>query len=363
MGRRTAPLFLLGLLLAGCASAPPVLELQPDGPVSRVWPQPPERPRFRYVGELRGQENFRSARRGLARAGERMLRLVVGLGARRERPRELQRPVGVAVDETSGRVFVADVSRQAVYVFDRRAGRLLIWERAGEDAAFLSPVGLAPTGDGGVWVSDSALGRVVRLDRDGRPVRVLKEGLERPTGLAWDGTVGDGTAGDGAAGRLYVADTAADRIRVFDGEGRPLGVLGRPGEGPGELNGPTFLFLRAGRLYVADTLNARIQALDPRDGRPLLVFGRRGRYLGDTPRPKGVAVDQDGRIYVVESYFDFLLVFDAQGRLLLPIGGTGSAPGQFYLPAGAWADGRDRVYVADSFNGRVVVLEYLRGGG
>ncbi|RMD79394.1 MAG: 6-bladed beta-propeller [Gammaproteobacteria bacterium] len=349
---------LPALLLAGCAGAPAVLELQPDAPpggrVERVWPQPPERARFRYLGELRGEENFRSPRRGVARAGARVLRFLVGLGGRQERPRILQRPVGVAVDEAAGRVYVADVSRQAVYVFDERAGRLLLWDRSGPRAGFLSPVGVAPAGDGGVWVSDSALKVVVRLDAGGRPVARIGPGpFQRPTGLAYDP----------AAGRLYVADTAADRILVLDGQGRVLGTLGRSGEGPGELNGPTFLCLHEGRLYVADTLNARIQVLDPRDGRPLLVFGRRGVYLGDTPRPKGVAVDRDGRIYVVESYFDFLLVFDAQGRLLLPIGGTGSAPGRFYLPAGAWADGHDRVYVADSFNGRVVVLQYLRGGG
>ena len=70
---------------------------------------------------------------------------------------------------------------------------------------------------------------------------------------------------------------------------------------------------------------------------------------------------RDGNIYVVEGYYDHLLVYDAQGRFLLPIGGTGKAPGQFYLPAGAWTDGRDRIFVADMFNGRVSVFQYLGG--
>jgi DNA-binding beta-propeller fold protein YncE len=76
-------------------------------------------------------------------------------------------------------------------------------------------------------------------------------------------------------------------------------------------------------------------------------------------RPKGVAVGADGRIYVVESYYDHLLIFDDGGRLLLPIGGTGNAPGKFYLPSGVWTDSRQRVYVADMFNGRVMVFKEL----
>jgi DNA-binding beta-propeller fold protein YncE len=47
---------------------------------------------------------------------------------------------------------------------------------------------------------------------------------------------------------------------------------------------------------------------------------------------------------------------------LLPIGGTGSGVGQFYQPGGVWIDQRDRIYVADTFNGRVVVLQYLKEG-
>jgi len=65
---------------------------------------------------------------------------------------------------------------------------------------------------------------------------------------------------------------------------------------------------------------------------------------------------------VVESYFDYLLIFNAAGQLLLPIGGTGSGVGQFYQPGGVWIDQRDRIYVADTFNGRVVVLQYLKEG-
>ena len=98
------------------------------------------------------------------------------------------------------------------------------------------------------------------------------------------------------------------------------------------------------------------------DGRPLESVGQRGLYVGNLTRPKGVAVDADGNLYVVESYYDHLLVFSPSGEFLLPIGGTGNAVGQFYLPAGVWADARGRLFVADMYNGRVVIFQYLGGG-
>ena len=111
---------------------------------------------------------------------------------------------------------------------------------------------------------------------------------------------------------------------------------------------------------MADTMNARVQVFDLA-GKALLQVGQRGLYLGNLVRPKGVAVDAEGNIYVVESYHDHLLVYDKTGRFLMAIGGTGKANGEFYLPAGVWTDRDNRIFVADMFNGRVVVFQFLGG--
>jgi len=90
-------------------------------------------------------------------------------------------------------------------------------------------------------------------------------------------------------------------------------------------------------------------------------IGARGLTVGSLVRPKGVAVDSEGNVYVVESYYDHLLVFNRRGEFLMPIGGVGQETGKFYLPAGVWVDGRNRVFVADMFNGRVMVFQFLGG--
>jgi len=243
------------------------------------------------------------------------------------------------------------VSRSAVYVFDESGGQLHVWEMAGDNLRFETPVGIVSHPQGDVFVADAELAAVVHLDKKGDPQGLLGQGLlQRPTGLALDPE----------RGRLFVADSKAHDIKVFDLDGQWLETIGRRGEGDGEFNGPTFLAFVKNQLYVTDTLSSRVQILDA-DGQFIRAMGKRGLYLGDLPRPKGVAADSDGNVYVVESYYDYLLVFNDKGEFLLPIGGTGSGIGEFFLPAGVWVDSHDRVYVADAFNGRVMIFQYLSG--
>ena len=110
---------------------------------------------------------------------------------------------------------------------------------------------------------------------------------------------------------------------------------------------------------VNDTLNFQIKRYD-RSGQLLGSFGAEGDGPGTFARPKGVAVDADGNIWVVDALFDNVQIFDDQGRLLLVIGGPGQAEGEFWSPVGIAMQG-DEVFIADTFNNRIQVLKYHGG--
>lgn len=74
----------------------------------------------------------------------------------------------------------------------------------------------------------------------------------QPAGIAWDG------------GRLFVADSEAAEIAVFDGSGRSLGRWGRKGRGPGEFESPVMAAPRGDLTYVADSIGRRIAIFDQR---------------------------------------------------------------------------------------------------
>ncbi len=344
---------LLMVLSLGCSATHDVRRFTLDTGVESkaehpVWPRAPELPRYLYAGELTGEENF--PRVGAEEPGraQRFFAWLVGLGQERREPVVLQRPLGGTVDG-AGRVYVTDVSRQAVYRFDPVTPGLDVWQEAAPGQRFRSPIAVAMGPGDEVLVTDAELHRVYRLGPDGAPRgEIGADQLRRPTGIARDGPRGE----------IYVADTEAHDIKVFDDAGGLVRRIGHEGREEGALNAPTYIAFRDDRLYVTDTLNARIQVFS-REGEPLNTIGERGLFVGNLVIPKGVSVDDEGHVYVVESYYDHLLVFDSDGRFLLPIGGSGKESGQFYLPAGVWTDPNGRVYVADMFNGRVEVFQFL----
>jgi len=270
---RLLSVLFLTALLAGCATEKAVLRLNlsPAAETRRILYPPvgdSEVPRYVYIGELVGEQNFVVPESKEKNYFVSILKALAGWLENQD-PVVLQRPQSGVVDE-DGRILVTDVSRGAVYVFDERQGVLDVWEYAEGFRHFSAPSGIALGPEGRVFVADADLRRVVMLDRNGKGIGVIgRDQLLRPTGLAWDATTA----------LLYVADTQDHQIKVFDMTGRLVRQIGQRGEGPGEFNFPTYLALAPGRLIVADTMNARIQVIPLEDGGKPVVFGRRGTRL------------------------------------------------------------------------------------
>jgi DNA-binding beta-propeller fold protein YncE len=101
-----------------------------------------------------------------------------------------------------------------------------------------------------------------------------------------------------------------------------------------------------------------VQVLD-REGKFRYAIGRIGEGRGEMFRPKGVGVDSEGHLYVVEAVRGMVQVFDDAGNLLYYFGQRGSGFGEFQLPTGLWIDSNDRVLIVDSYNRRVQVFHYF----
>ncbi|HZP24014.1 MAG TPA: 6-bladed beta-propeller, partial [Terriglobales bacterium] len=120
---------------------------------------------------------------------------------------------------------------------------------------------------------------------------------------------------------------------------------------------PTELRLDGKDLLVTDAMNFRVQAMD-RSGQFEYGLGNIGDTAGAMFRPKGIGVDSEGHLYVVEGSLNMVEVFDREGRLLYYFGQEGTGFGDFRLPTGLFIDHKDRVFVVDSYNRRVQVFQY-----
>jgi DNA-binding beta-propeller fold protein YncE len=110
-------------------------------------------------------------------------------------------------------------------------------------------------------------------------------------------------------------------------------------------------------VYVVDGANFRVQIFES-DGTYVDTFGTVGVYPGQFSRPKGVAADPDGNIYVTDTAFGNFQIFDADGQLLLFVGTRSETmePARYMLPAGIGVDEDGRVYMVDQFFRKVDVF-------
>ncbi|MEQ7893579.1 NHL repeat-containing protein [Xanthomonas arboricola] len=282
------------------------------------------------------------------------------------------------------------------------------------DARFADPYGLAIGPHGALYIADGGDNNRIRRLLDNGSVQTVAGGQEgfgdgvdaaaefnTPSGIAFDtagnlyiadtgnhairkrtpqGVVttlaGDGSAGfrDGAAaqarfngpigvavdtqGRVYVADTYNDRIRVIAPDGQVSTLAG--GALPGMADGvgdqarfdtPTDLKVDAhGVVWVADMRNDAIRRIAPDGSVSTLIGGDPADLSPLLHRPMTIALTHDGVLYVG----------DASGRVLqvTRAGHVVTMSGEDVMqrmsrPAGIAVDAQGAVYVSDAGSARV----------
>ncbi len=210
-------------------------------------------------------------------------------------PGVLSKPLGVTTDQDR-RVYVTDTVQNRVVVFDPQGEFVM---GIGERGRFGRPVGIA--------VND-ALGRVYVVDTRKHSVMVFKKedgaflfefggrGTEDgrfnfPTNVALD-----------RDGNVYVMDTFNWRVEIFDADGKFLGKFGGVGSGFGQFSKPKGIGVDSeGHIYVADAAFNNVQIFD-RQGQLLLFFSEFGNRAGQLWLPAGLAIDSQDRIYVADQY-------------------------------------------------------------
>lgn len=223
----------------------------------------------------------------------------------------LESPVSVAIDN-EGRIYVSDLRKKAVFVFS-------------EKGKYISKV--LPNGD--------------------------KNFAWNPVGMTFD-----------ANDNLYVTDTYAEhQVIVMTTAGKIKFKFGKTGsaEKKGEFLGKLFfpndvaIDSDGKHIYVADSNNRRVQVFS--------MAGKYERVIETAGLPRGIFIDSNDRLYVVDTLGHDVSVFKKTAptdpTAMAVFGGQGIELGQMLYPNGVTGtkDGR-RILVADRENNRVDVFEW-----
>ncbi len=240
----------------------------------------------------------------------------------------------------------------------------------GGAAAFHTPSGLARDDEGNLYVADTGNHAIRKVTPQGVVTTVAGTGepgyRDGPAAQAqFDGPVG--VAVD-RSGRIFVADTYNDRIRVIsrDGQVATLAGGGVPGffDGTGSearFDTPTGVAVDAtGVAWVADLRNDAIRRIDPQGVVATLAVAPDSLEQAGPRRPLSLALTRDGHLYVGELHTGRVVQVMRDGRWHAL---AGHVPGQrLSRTAGLAVDAGGDVHLTDAGSHRVHRIAALAPG-
>lgn len=267
-------------------------------------------------------------------------------------------PRAVAVGYSNG--------AEEIYTLDT-AGRLVVYGPDGEelrrwsmpDSRIGTAEGICVLRDGRIAVADTHYNCVRIFDSDGNLLKSIgrfdADGNNERGEDDGEFIYPVGVEQD-EGGFIYVCEYGGnDRVQKFTEDGEFVLAFGRPGIGAEEFQRPSGLAWLEGRLYVADAVNHRIA-----------VFSPQGEFLdtiggGETDvrfdYPYDICAGPGGSLIVVDYGSGCVTAVSPQGKLLGRYGSTGRALGQFNQPWGVDVDRDGRAFVCDTRNSRMVRID------
>lgn len=274
-----------------------------------VYPAPPEKVRVQYLTSISTSRDVEGDKSGFGK-------FVVG----EEGPRAIRKPYGVSIQ--GDKIYLCDLDLKGLEIMDMKAGSF----------EYFMPKGLGQLKLPINCFVDS-LDYLFVADATRRQVVVYNQNLEYVTGIGADESFKP-TDVFVKNNKIWIADVANGSIDVYknDSTYQFLYSIPEDKQGEGKLYQPTNLFVTGDKVYVSDFGEFKIKIYD-HEGKYLNSVGSYGRAIGQFVRPKGIAVDREDNLYVVDAAFENVQIFNKEGQLLMFFGGSYKGKGDMWLPA------------------------------
>lgn len=259
----------------------------------------------------------------------------------------LSLPSDVSVDQ-NGNIYVVDSGNHRIAVFDDSGEFISNFSKKGTNQGELTnPVGL-DLDENNIYVADKDNHRIQVFNKDGTFKKniILRQGSKRirPVDIAVNKKLK----------LLYISGNNNHKLMAYDYTGKLLHQWGGEGTNRGEFRYPATISLYKNNIYIVDVLNSRVQVFNAK-GELEAIVGEWGVLPGQLFRPKGVALDNKGNIYVSDSYLGLIQVFSSDTRFSHVLGNNGK-PYKLTSPAGITIDKQNRLYVCEMLKNKVSVF-------
>ena len=254
------------------------------------------------------------------------------------------------------------------------------------------PAGLAFDKRGNLYIADRDNHRIRRVDTRGNITTVAGTGIAGFSGDGGKATEAQINLPSGVVvdnnGNLYFSDRSNHRIRVINNKGIISTFAGNGDDGfkgdsgpatKAQLSKPFGVALdKKGNLYIADRGNNRVRKVTPQgiittfagDGGFFFMGDNGPAYRASVAGPTGVAVDNNGIVYIADRNNSRIRSVDTQG-MIRTVAGTGqqdyngdsemARDSNLHLPFGVAIDKDGNVLIIDRSNYRIRKMDPRRG--
>lgn len=275
-----------------------------------IYPSPPDTAKIQFLASISGSTKVTGKRSTFAQ---------LVLGDYVDNP--ISKPYGIAIN--NGKIYVCDAFIQGLEIIDMKKNGFEYFIPSGK-GQLKSPINCAVDNNGFLFVADADRKQIVVFDEKGNYKNCFgdKENY-KPCDVFIH------------KDKIWVANLSNHKIHVYqnDSDYKLLSTFPEAEKGnEAYLFSPTNIFVSDDKVYVSDFGDFKIKMYS-HDGKFIESIGSFGQNVGQFARPKGIAVDRESNLYVVDAAFENVQIFNKDKKLLMFFGGNYKGPGDMWLPA------------------------------
>lgn len=300
----------------------------------KIFPSPPEETKIQFLTRFSSSEDVLSGQSGF-----------VDYVAGEEEKGDIIKPYGISIYK--GKIYICDSILGGLEILDLNDESFEYFQPKGV-AQFKKPINCFKDTSGTLYVADAERNQIIVFDANENFITAFgEETLVKPTDVFVYNE------------EIYVSDINDRNLKIFSAIDykflRNLLISEMPESD--KLFTPSNIYIKNDRVYVSDIGDSKVKWYTTQ-GEFIDSVGSFGRNIGQFVRPKGIAVDNELNLYVVDAAFENVQIFDKDGNLLMFFGGPYSSPGDMWLPAKVIIDYQNleyfRKYVYEGYD-----LKYL----